>query len=173
MPSIFGLIHCLVILRAYQNMKPHTNSKQRRSANSKDSTKKLQNVRNSSTPHHTLGSLLFSSPAKPILRCERGPTSPCTALSHQSLPVGPAITTGRLEEAHLEAQIDIITLAVGPKVEEEEEEEVIAMPLMPNKDVECLGLTLEVVGPVGMEGVPRIISKAVRMVGQVVVEAQT
>ncbi|KAL2939864.1 Cyclin-dependent kinase C-2 [Bienertia sinuspersici] len=71
MPSTSGLIHYLVILRVCQNTKHHTNSKQRRNANSKGSTKKQQNVRNSNIRHHMLAFPPFSSRVNHMVNAAR------------------------------------------------------------------------------------------------------
>jgi len=98
------------------------------------------------------------------------------ALNHRFLLVGLVITMGSLEELPLEAKTDIhrveilvggiITLTVEIRVED------TAMHLMHNKDEECPAL-VEVVGPVAMEELPRIISKVALMVVLVVAGAQT
>jgi len=165
-------------------MRHPMNSKQKRSANSKGSMKKLQNVRSFSIHHHILVFRPFSNQVNLMLRCVLGLTNPCMALSNQFL-LEVVITTESLEDPLQGALTDIprvetlvegiTTLTVPAKVEA-----ATLMPLTHNRDVDRLMVQAacqvgvhEVVEPVVMEEVGQIINKVVLMLAQAAVGAQT
>lgn len=161
------------------------NFKRKRSANNKDSTKKLQNVRSFSIHPHILVFRPSSNQVNLMLRCVLGLTSPCMALSNQFLPE--VVITMESHEDPLQGALTDIprveTLVEGittPTVLAKVAEAATAMLRTHNRDVDrpmvqvaCQVVVHEVVEPVVMEEVDRIISKVVLMVARVAAGAQT